>query len=105
MTNVAIVVTLAVSLHLSAVVCQVAPPVKGGGVAVDDPRLAKLPPALRDHGRAILEEPDEDKRADLAESLADTDVIGALDFLLAVSISVLRVVGKSRLEPAEQPDG
>jgi hypothetical protein len=32
----------------------------------------------------MLEEPDEDKRADLAELLADKDVVGALDFLLAV---------------------
>lgn len=53
-------------------------------VAADDPRLAKLPPALREKGRLILAEPDEDRRADLAESLADEDAIAALDFLLAL---------------------
>jgi hypothetical protein len=83
-TNAVLVVGFAVSLHLSAVVDQMASPVKGGGAAVDDPRLAKLPPVLREHGRAILVEADEDKRADLAESLADKDVIGAMDFLLAL---------------------
>jgi hypothetical protein len=45
---------------------QVGPP---AGQA-DDPRLAKLPPALRDQGRRILTEPDEDTRADLAEGSA-----------------------------------
>jgi hypothetical protein len=83
-TNAGLIAAFAVSLHLSAVLGQVAPPVKGGGVAIDEARLAKLPPALREHGRAILEERDEDKRADLAETLADTDVIGAMDFLLAL---------------------
>jgi tartrate-resistant acid phosphatase type 5 len=52
--------------------------------APDDARLTKLPPALRDQGRLILAEPDEDKRADLAESLAEKDALGALDFLLAL---------------------
>jgi hypothetical protein len=54
------------------------------GAVSDDPRLAKLPPALREQGRLILAETDEEKRADLAESLADKDAIGALDFLLAL---------------------
>jgi hypothetical protein len=50
----------------------------------DDARLAKLPQALRDHGRLILAEADEDKRSDLVESLAEKDALGALDFLLAL---------------------
>jgi hypothetical protein len=53
-------------------------------VAQDDPRIAKLPPALRAEGLLLLAEPDEDKRADRAEALADKDAIGALDFLLAL---------------------
>jgi hypothetical protein len=53
-------------------------------VAIDDPRLAKLPPALREQGRAILAEPDEDRRADLAEALAEKDAVASLDFLLAL---------------------
>ncbi len=53
-------------------------------VAADDPRLAKLPPPLRDQGRLLLAEPDEDTRADLAEALAEKDAIGSLDFLLAL---------------------
>jgi tartrate-resistant acid phosphatase type 5 len=57
---------------------------QASGAAIDDPRLAKLPPALRDRGRLILSEPDEDKRADLVEGLADSDAVGALDFLLAL---------------------
>lgn len=52
--------------------------------ATADDRLAKLPPALREQGRRILAEPDEDKRADLAEELAESDATGALDFLLAL---------------------
>lgn len=54
------------------------------GVSADDPRLATLPPALREQGRLILAEPDEGKRADLAESLAKTEAIAALDFLLSL---------------------
>ena len=50
----------------------------------NDARLMKLPTALRDQGRLILAEADEDKRADLAESLAEKDALGALDFLLAL---------------------
>jgi hypothetical protein len=53
-------------------------------VSLDDARLMKLPAALREDGRRILAEPDEDRRADLAESLAEKDAIGALDFLLAL---------------------
>ena len=53
-------------------------------VAPDDVRLQRLPPALREQGRLILSEADEDKRADLAEALAEKDVIGALDFLLTL---------------------
>jgi hypothetical protein len=53
-------------------------------IGTEDARLTKLPPHLRDQGRLILSEPDEDKRADLAESLAEKDPIGALDFLLAL---------------------
>jgi tartrate-resistant acid phosphatase type 5 len=54
------------------------------GVAHDDPRLARLPPPLRDQGRLILAEPDEAERADLVELLAEKDALGALDFLLAL---------------------
>jgi hypothetical protein len=53
-------------------------------ISADDPRLLKLPAALQENGRRILEEPDEDKRADLAEALAEKDAIGSLDFLLAL---------------------
>jgi tartrate-resistant acid phosphatase type 5 len=53
-------------------------------IAQDHPTLLKLPPALRDRGRLILAEPDEDTRADLVEALADDDALGALDFLLTV---------------------
>jgi tartrate-resistant acid phosphatase type 5 len=49
-----------------------------------DARLNKLPPALRDKGRALLDERDEKKRADLAEELAEADAAAALDFLLDV---------------------
>ena len=52
--------------------------------AADDARLMKLPASLRDQGRLILSEPDEDKRADLVELLAEKDAVGALDFLLAL---------------------
>ena len=63
---------------------QVAPAAGQVSIPPDDARLAKLPPALREQGRLILAEADEDKRADLAESLAEKDAIGALDFLLAL---------------------
>jgi HEAT repeat protein len=53
------------------------------GVA-QDPRIAKLPAPLQDHGRRILTEADDEKRADLAEALAETDALGALDFLLTL---------------------
>ena len=61
-------------------------PKPAGQVAIpsEDPRLAKLPQALREQGRLILAEADEEKRADLAEELAEKDAIGALDFLLAL---------------------
>jgi hypothetical protein len=88
--NLTIIATVALALYVSASVGQVSAPPKRGQIAADDPRLAKLPPVLRDHGRALLEEPDEDKRADLAEALADKDVIGALDFLLAVPTATRR---------------
>jgi tartrate-resistant acid phosphatase type 5 len=52
--------------------------------SLDDERLAKLPAALREQGRRILAEPDEQTRADLAETLAETDPVNALDFLLAL---------------------
>ena len=52
--------------------------------AQDDPRLEKLPPALREQGRQILAAADEDTRADLAEALADEHAIDALDFLLTL---------------------
>ena len=41
----------------------------------DDPRLAKLPPGLREKGRQILAAADEDMRAGLAEALADEHAI------------------------------
>ena len=63
---------------------QVSNPRATLSVAQDDARLAKLPAPLREKGRLILAEPDEDKRADLAESLAEEDPIGALDFLLTL---------------------
>ena len=63
---------------------QVSKPEATLSVAQDDARLAKLPVPLREKGRLILAEPDEDKRADLVESLAEGDAIGALDFLLTL---------------------
>jgi hypothetical protein len=67
-----------------AAIGQVAPTTGQLPIASDDARLAKLPPGLRAQGRLILAEPDEDKRADLVEALAEQEVIGALDFLLAL---------------------
>jgi hypothetical protein len=81
-------------------------------VAGADERLAKLPLALREHGRRILAEPDEDRRADLVEELAETDALGALDFLLALLewepsadvreeiVDELEEVSDPRVEPA-----
>jgi hypothetical protein len=81
-------------------------------ISVDDARLIRLPPHLRDQGRLILAEPDEDKRADLAESLAEKDPIGALDFLLTLLdsdpsadvreniVDELEEVDDPRVEPA-----
>jgi hypothetical protein len=63
---------------------QVPTPENQIAIAQDDARVTKLPPALRDRGRLILAEPDEDKRADLVEALADDDAVAALDFLLAL---------------------
>jgi hypothetical protein len=63
---------------------QLAAPAGQLPVAGADERLAKLPPTLREHGRRILAETDEDRRADLVEELAETDALGALDFLLAL---------------------
>jgi tartrate-resistant acid phosphatase type 5 len=63
---------------------QVSTPAGQGATAADDPRLSKLPPPLREQGRLILAAPDEDTRADLVESLAEKDALGALDFLLAL---------------------
>lgn len=79
---------LAMSLVTSALalgaIGQVVSPAGQLPVAPADDRLAKLPPALREQGRRILAEPDEDRRADLVEELAETDALGALDFLLAL---------------------
>jgi tartrate-resistant acid phosphatase type 5 len=78
----------------------------------DDPRLAKLPPALRETGRQILAAADEDTRADLAEELADEHAIDALDFLLTLLetdesadvreaiVDELESVDDPRVEPA-----
>ena len=63
---------------------QVATPPSQTVVTADDSRLASLPATLREQGRAILAEPDEDKREDLVGALADADVVGALEFLLAL---------------------
>ena len=79
---------MATSLVMSALawraVGQVASQAGPPPAAFADERLAKLPPALREQGRRILAEPDEDRRADLVEELAETDAVGALDFLLAL---------------------
>src|SRR5687767_4581185 len=75
--------TLAVAIQ-PALAGRLAAPTSQQAAPVDDARLAKLPPALRDQGRLIVAEPDEDKRADLVELLAEKDAIGALDFLLAL---------------------
>jgi tartrate-resistant acid phosphatase type 5 len=74
-------------LALIITLADSAPIAERAGQAVDsldDRRLAKLPPALREQGRLILAEPDEEKRADLAEALAETDPLASLDFLLAL---------------------
>ena len=63
---------------------QVASPAGQLPVATADARLSKLSPALRERGRLILAEPADDRRADLVEELAETDALGALDFLLAL---------------------
>jgi 3',5'-cyclic AMP phosphodiesterase CpdA len=63
---------------------QVASPAGQLRAGPADERLAKLPAALREQGHRILAEQDEDKRADLAEELAESDALGALDFLLAL---------------------
>lgn len=60
---------------------QVSAPAGQVSSAAGDARLSRLPPSLREQGRVILAEPDEDTRADLVESLAEQDAIGALDFL------------------------
>src|SRR5687768_8860636 len=52
--------------------------------APDDPRIAKLPPALRETGRQVLAAGDEDTRAELVEALADEHAVDALDFLLTL---------------------
>lgn len=85
--------TIAVSVSLiallswsgaSAVTDQVATTAGQAVVAPDDARLLKLPVSLREEGRRILAEPDEDRRANLAEALADKHAVAALDFLLAL---------------------
>jgi hypothetical protein len=48
---------------------QVMPPAGQLPVAAADTRLATLPPALREQGRRILTEPDEDRRADYTYTL------------------------------------
>jgi len=55
--------------------------------AAADARLDKLPPALREQGRAILNQTDERERARLAGELARRDAAGAMEFLLAVLAS------------------
>ena len=49
-----------------------------------DPRLDRLAPALRAEGKALLDEPDETRRAAQAASLARKDPSGAMRFLLGV---------------------
>jgi tartrate-resistant acid phosphatase type 5 len=79
-----LVLSLVTSVVLSGAIGQDASQAGQLPVAPADERLAKLPPALREQGRRILAEPDEDRRADLVEELAETDALGALDFLLAL---------------------
>jgi len=49
-----------------------------------DALLNSLPPALREHGRRLLNERDDEERAHLAEKLAKENAAEASDFLLAV---------------------
>lgn len=49
-----------------------------------DARLASLPEALREQGRLVLAETNEEQRADLVEALLEADPGGALDFVLAL---------------------
>jgi hypothetical protein len=82
--NLVVAVTLLTCAPASGGIGQAVPPAGQRPVAATDDRLAALPPALREQGRRLLAEADEDKRADLAEELAETDALGALDFLLAL---------------------
>jgi hypothetical protein len=46
--------------------------------------IGKLPPALRAQGQALLNEKNDQKRADLAEDLAEQEPVAALEFLVAL---------------------
>ena len=83
-TNVILVLMIVLTLRIGPATGQASSSAGQAPVAADDARLLKLPAQLRDQGRLVLIEPDEDTRADLAESLAEKDPIGALDFLLAL---------------------
>jgi hypothetical protein len=100
------------AVSMGQAVGQVSTPAGQTSVVPDDPRLIKLPPLLRQKGRLILAEADEDKRADLVELLADADAVAALDFLLALLetdpsadvreniVDELEAVDDPRVEPA-----
>ena len=111
-TNVILVLMTVLTLRIGPATGQASSSAGQAPVAADDARLLKLPAQLRDQGRLVLIEPDEDTRADLAESLAEKDPIGALDFLLALLdtdpsadvreniVDELEEVDDPRVEPA-----
>ena len=83
-TNAIFVLMTVLTLRIGPAIGQPSHSAGQAPVAPDDVRLMKLPAPLRDQGRLVLIEPDEDKRADLVEVLAEKDAVGALDFLLAL---------------------
>ena len=86
MTNAKLFLAGALALAIVSTPAGQAPAPAAAAVspATDDPRLAKLPPPLREKGRQILTTADEEARAELAETLADEHAIDALDFLLTL---------------------
>jgi len=57
---------------------------RAGGASISDPRLDKLPPALRERGAALLNQKNENERARIAADLARAEQSAAMEFLLSV---------------------
>ena len=77
---------LLLSLESSALAQQPRPikQKQPGAAVTSKPDVKMLPPALRARGQALLNEQDEQKRADLAEDLAEQEPVAALEFLVAL---------------------